>query len=377
MLPIRRMRFLAAPFLLLGALSAHGQVSDTCVSCDEVIRTEILMFSSPYHKQRQPVCSTCASFNKYCFTCRLPAKKGLDLKDGRVLCRRDAKTAVLSGEEAKALFEEVKRDMILTFRGSKAFPDRNITFGLADRVELESLSRLKRFPSTHNSLLGLTRSRARGDAFEHDINVIAGMPRNKFLGVCAHEYGHAWMQENLVNGRTLDSDTVEGFCELLAYKYIAERGDEVEKKILLQNDYTNGQIDLFVRAEGEYNFYHIVKWIISGEDASLAEANIPRLLVLKNDAPAPDFSWPPPSAVQAVAPTNLVLKSITGTPKRRFAMINGTTLAVNDSAKIPLASGKVSVRCVEIRDNSVVVQIAGENQPQELFLPVKVDAARQ
>jgi hypothetical protein len=358
------------------AASARAQV-DTCVSCGEAIKTEILMFASPYHKQRQPVCTPCSSLNKYCFTCRLPAKKGLDLKDGRVLCQRDAKTAILSGEEAKALFEELKRDMIVTFRGSKAFPDRNITFSLADRVELESLSRLKRFPSTHNSLIGLTRSRAKDDAFEHDITVIAGMPRNKFLGVCAHEYGHAWMQENLADGRTLDADTVEGFCELLAYQYIVKRGDEVEKNLLLQNDYTNGQIDLFVRAEGDYNFYHIVKWITNGEDTSLAGANLPRLLVLKNDTRVPDFSWPPPSAAPMAAPTNLVLKNISGTAKRRFAMINGTTLAVNESAKIPLASGKVSVRCIEIRDGSVLVQVAGESSTQELFLPVKADAARQ
>jgi protein DA1 len=362
--PMRRL--IPILFLFAGG-GAYAQVGDVCVSCEEVIKTEILMFASPYHKERQPVCSACAALQKYCFTCRLPAKKGLDLKDGRVICQRDAKAAILSGEEAKMMFEEVKRDMILMLRGSKIFPDRNVKFALTDRVELESLSRLKRFPSTHNALLGLTRSRAKGDDFEHEITVLAGMPRNKFLGVCAHEYGHAWMQENLDKGRTLDSDAIEGFCELLAYKYIDAKGDEVEKKLLLQNDYTNGQIDLFVRAEGEYNFYQIMKWISGGEDASLAGASLGRVLVLQ-DAPVPDFSWPPPSAVATAAPTNLVLKSISGTAKRRFAMINGATLTVNESAKILLASGKVSVRCLEIKDGSVIVQIDGKAQPKELFL---------
>ena len=247
--PFTAMRSWIAALVVLvtGLLLVHAQVSDFCVSCGEPIKGEILMFSSPYHKDRQPVCSACAALQTYCFICRLPAKKNLDLKDGRVICLRDTRIAVLSGEEAKILFEELKRDMILTFRGSKVLPDRNIQFALSDKTDLEGLSRFKRFPRTHNALLGLTRSRARGKEFEHDINVLAGMPRNKFLGVCAHEYGHAWMQENLADGRTLDSDTVEGFCELLAYKYLTEKGDEIEKKLILQNDYTRGQIDLFVR----------------------------------------------------------------------------------------------------------------------------------
>jgi hypothetical protein len=287
-----------------------------------------------------------------------------------VLCERDAKIAVLSGEEAKILFEEVKRDMILTFRGAKAFPDRNITFGLADKTELEGLSRFKRFPSTHNALLGLTRSRAKADDFQHDIDVLAGMPRNKFLGVCAHEYGHAWLQENLTDGRTLDSDTVEGFCELLAYKYVSSKGDEVEPKLILQNDYTHGQIDLFVRAESDYNFYHVMKWIISGEDVSLSSANLPRLLTLRS-GPAPEFAWPPPSALRTMGPTNLVLKNISGTAKRRFAMINGATLAVNESAKVPFASSNITVRCLEIKDASVIVQVAGESEAKELFPVVR------
>src|SRR5688572_8022102 len=334
-----------AVILWLASLWARGQAWDACISCGKEIRGEILMGTSPYYKERQPVCTECSKLEKWCFTCRLPAKKHLDLKDGRILCMRDAKTAVLSGEDAKVLFEEIKRDMRLMLRGSKNFPDRNITFGLVDRLELEGLGRLKRFPSTHNSVLGLTRSRSKGDSFEHNIDVIAGMPRNKFLGVCAHEYGHAWMQENLIGGRTLDSDTVEGFCELLAYKYICDKRDDVEKKLLLENDYTNGQIDVFVKAESDYNFYHVMKWVIGGQDSTLWSTNIARLLVLKHDedATAAVFAWPPPKAARTVAPTNLTLKGISGTAKRRFALINGETLAVNESAKIPLGDTTVVV----------------------------------
>jgi hypothetical protein len=370
------MRLWLTAFLVLTGGFARGQ-QEICVSCELPIQTKIYMAGSPYHRERKPVCAECAKDPNYCFTCRLPAKKNLDLKDGRVLCKRDAKTAVLSGDTAKVLFEEVKRDMIILLRGSKAFPRNNITFSLVDRHELESLSRLRRFPSTHSSLMGITRSREKDDKWEHEISVLAGMPPNKFLGVCAHEYGHAWLHENLTKYRELDSDTVEGFCEFLAYKWITAKGDKVEQKLLLENDYTRGQIDAFVKAESEYNFHLLTKWVMAGQDVSLSITNLRRVLVLKSDPDADTaaFAWPPPTAAQIIAPTNLMLKSISGPANRRFAMINGATLAVNELAKIPLASGKVAVRCLEIRDASVLIQVTGESAPQELFLPVKIDAA--
>lgn len=370
------MRSWAAAIFVMTCGLAYGQ-QEMCISCEKPIQTTIYMSASPYHTERKPVCAECVKDPKYCFTCRLPAKKNLDLKDGRVLCPRDAKTAVLAGDNAKAIFEEVRRDMMVLLRGSKAFPLDNITFALVDKHELESLSRVKRFPSTHSSLMGITRSQQRGDKWQHQISVLVGMPPNKFGAVCAHEYGHAWLHENLTERREMDADTVEGFCEFLAYKYLLDKRDAVEKKLLLENDYTQGQVDAFVKAEEHYNFYLVTKWAIGGEDTSLSVANITRLLALRSDpdAAAAAFAWPPPAAVRANAPTNLVLKNISGTAKRRFAMINGATLGVNESAKVPLGAGKVSVRCLEIKDGSVIIQISDETEPQELFLPDKGNAS--
>ena len=370
------MRCWAAAILIISGSLAQGQ-QELCISCEKWIQTTVYMSASPYHAERKPVCAECVKDPKYCFTCRLPAKKNLDLKDGRVLCPRDAKTAVLSGDNAKAIFEEVRRDMMVLLRGSKAFPLDNITFGLVDQRELESLSRLRRFPSTHSSLMGLTRSQRRGDKWQHEISVLAGMPPNKFGAVCAHEYGHAWLHENLTERREMDADTVEGFCEFLAFKYLIDKRDITEKKLLLENDYTQGQIDAFVKAEEQYNFYLVTKWAIGGEDNSLSLTNIERLLALRSDRDAVTaaFTWPPPAAVQVAAPTNLVLKNISGTAKRRFAMINGATIGINESAKVPLGAGKVSVRCLEIKDGSVIIQVSDETEPQELFLPDKGSAS--
>ena len=64
----------------------------------------------------------------------------------------------------------------------------------------------------------------------------------------------------------------------------------------------------------------------------------------------------------------LELKQITGSRQRRQAMINGQALSAGETATFHLASGRVKVRCVEIRERSVLVLVAGEKQSRELRL---------
>jgi thioredoxin-related protein len=66
--------------------------------------------------------------------------------------------------------------------------------------------------------------------------------------------------------------------------------------------------------------------------------------------------------------TNLVLKNISGTKNRRFALLNNQTFAVGDSARVKLEESEVMVRCVEIRDRSVVVVVDGQEGTREVFL---------
>lgn len=66
--------------------------------------------------------------------------------------------------------------------------------------------------------------------------------------------------------------------------------------------------------------------------------------------------------------TNLVLKSISGTAKRRFALVNDQTFATGDTLPVRLLDGKVNVRCVEVRDQSVLLAVQGEAAPREVTL---------
>ncbi len=367
------MRWLLMTFLLLpSARSFTAPVGDICLSCQQRIRTNGYLLDSRYYKESQVFCANCVNLKTKCAICDLPFAKYVDLKDGRILCLKDAKTAILSSEDAENIFNDVKRDVIRMLAGSKSFPDRNIIFNLVDHDELKSLSRIRRFPQTHNVIYGLTRSRATNETqFEHHIDILSGITRGQFIGACAHEYGHAWMEQNLVKDRAMDADAVEGFCELLAWKMTGERGESLDQQFIRENKYTQGQIDAFIQAEQDYNFYRVMKWVIAGRDAKFSVTNTAPLIALMEDPldAASGFVWPPPQAARPPAPDTLILKAISGSAKRRFALVNGATLGVNETAKIRIGTSNILVRCIEIKDSSVLLQLPGATNRTELFLP--------
>ena len=99
------------------------------------------------------------------------------------------------------------------------------------------------------------------------------------MAVCAHEYTHAWMGENVNRERKLllDRDTVEGFCELMAYKYMESRQETFEMQNITKNNYTKGQIEVLIEADRKYGFDTVMDWIKSGEDNKLDMANLDRV----------------------------------------------------------------------------------------------------
>lgn len=70
----------------------------------------------------------------------------------------------------------------------------------------------------------------------------------------------------------------------------------------------------------------------------------------------------------------LKLKAISGSSKRKMAMINGETLAEGESARFSIGEKTARVHCLEIHDQSVKVQVDGEDQPRELTLSITAGA---
>jgi hypothetical protein len=62
------------------------------------------------------------------------------------------------------------------------------------------------------------------------------------------------------------------------------------------------------------------------------------------------------------APTTnagLVLKALAGSAERRLATINTRTFEVGEEAEVQTGAGRVRVRCLEINDDSVVIEVGG------------------
>jgi len=76
-----------------------------------------------------------------------------------------------------------------------------------------------------------------------------------------------------------------------------------------------------------------------------------------------------PAAVHAVEITSLRVPGITGEPGHLLAIINNHTFAVGDVGDVMTPAGRVTVRCLEIQADHVVVEING--QPHRINLESK------
>jgi hypothetical protein len=324
--------------------------------------------SSPALRERQPICEKCSKLDTQCSACGMPVRTNyLKLDDGRLLCRVDSEQAVLTEREAVRVFEQTKRDLLDLLRGTGTLPDRNITVRLADSFQIDRLHQKQRSIHRKHLTMGLTQTRRLDPhRLEHTIYLLTGQGPARLAAVCAHEYAHTWLHENVPAERGLEGDTVEGFCELVAYRLMAQRNEEVEKRVILANAYTRGQIDLLVKAQENYQFWRVVEWIKTGRDAKIDPSTVSRILALKEPPPTEPLRWA--AAIPTTVPDILTLRGITLSPTRRWALINDATLGPNEEARVRVGSSNVVVRCLEILDNAVVIQVRGSSERLRLAL---------
>ena len=80
----------------------------------------------------------------------------------------------------------------------------------------------------------------------------------------------------------------------------------------------------------------------------------------------------PTTSTDAVAPSSflsqLALKGISGTKGQLLAIINNATLAAGESAEVKVGGRTVKIRCREIRDRSVLIELEDGGEVKELKL---------
>ncbi len=152
--------------------------------------------------------------------------------------------------------------------------------------------------------------------------------------------------------------------------------EEAEMENIKRNHYTVGQIQVLLEADSRYGFNTIVEWIKNGEDNSIDLAHLDRIRLTKDGGVAPSAAIASallyvPTAVPTPVPDTLTLKGISGVRQHRFALINDATFETMEKRRVRVARTNVIVRCLEIRDDSVVIQVNGSSEKQELFISVE------
>ncbi len=346
-----------------------------CASCGRYINDTIYTIVDRVDNQKKGLCEACTLLKRTCSLCRLPVKENYTtLPDGRYLCARDSKTAVLDAAEIKRIWTDASVEMDRLFSRFMTLPGTNVLFAVVDQVHMDQILQSPGFERQCPFLVGCTRSRLLGDGrWKHSIDVLSALPNVDLSAIGAHERAHAWLAENIAPQRELERDAVEGFCELLAYKLMEHWGETNEMVSIKRNAYSRGQIDLFVEAEATYGMYTVLQWLKYGVDGRLLDdldrirkvAEIKPAVAVRESQPLPTMIAPTP------VPDTLTLIGISGSGNRRLALINDRAFGSNESGKVRVGKTNVMVRCLEVREASVIIEVEGSPEKQTLSLKGK------
>lgn len=381
--PTHSLTYLLFAALCLFSASRLWAESDKCSICGQPITNSLYLVTDKVSDQQKMVCADCLVLPR-CFICGLPVKENFTaLHDGRVLCARDALTSVLSDEDAQRISGETREALDRLLWRFLAFPETNLTVVLADRVNLQDLFKYPGNDYTCPNVWGYMNTRTNHGHLEHSVRVLSGLPTAAFKATCAHEYGHAWLNENLPFERKprLSRDSIEGFCELVSFLLMESEHQEGQMEQIQQNAYTRGQIQLFIEAERRFGFNDVLDWIKYGTDDSLQRENLNRIRDLETHPrqspqvavlPAPYFRPPAQDSPRRSAPAAdtaedaLVLQAVIWAKVRPLALINGRTFEVQEQGSVRVGKTNVILRCLAISQDSVRVKIVSSGQEQQL-----------
>jgi hypothetical protein len=344
-----------------------------CAICGKRLQETVYGITDKSTHEKLFVCYWCAICPDECYICGLPVPSHpLKLPDSRVLCARDAKTAITDEKKAKEMCEEIRDKLDRQFSRFLTLPSTNVAVALVDQVDLYDEFSVTGGNFECPDILGYIHSDTNTPCKTHKISIMSAMPKAQFQATCAHEYGHAWVFENVLSARrkTLDRDAHEGFCELLAWLLMRSLREEDQQAKMLRNSYTRGQIDLFIAAEKAYGLNDILDWMRWGVNGRLKAADLSD--VRNVEIPRAKSIEVTNILVYGVkpiaAPTTLLLKGISLAQNRPVALINNQSLTPGESARVRVGTSNVLVRCLAIGARSARFQLVDTGEELELRL---------
>ena len=344
-------------FLLAATLAASAaETNYVCIICGKGPLTGRIWLSA-----RGAICDDCYKLENRCSLCGLPIGKDFaKTGDGRFICKFDRPNAVLDVTEAREIFADTQRELIEMFgRGfTLNYPD--VSMNLFD---VDYWSEAGRSDGLHKFGFSSTRKTPKGEC-THQVVILSGRLRQEIAATAAHEYTHLWINENCPAEHTIDRDTTEAICELVGYKLMAAHAQPAQQQIILDNPYTHGEIKTLVALEKTSGIAPILNWVKNGTTAKLGIESASLAVPVKK--PVLTFT-----NVPASLPATLKLGGLLAEGTSRRAIINGVTFAPGETQAVKLRNRTVQVRCREIREDSVVLEVDGAAEPVTLKLGAK------
>ena len=155
--------------------------------------------------------------------------------------------------------------------------------------------------------------------------------------------------------------------------------EEGQKKFILQNHYTRGQIDLFIEAEKRYGFDQVMDWMKYGEAGQLEAGHVDQLRDVKMPLAKPMANSPPiyhgtnrPVRFPSMIKLDGVMWS-----NRPVAIINGRSFLANDQNPVKMGVTNVNIRCLEIQKTSVRIRmLIPERNRNFACRPIEIPSVR-
>jgi len=349
---------MAFAWLLFAAVStfAAGETNYFCVVCGKGPLHGLIHIS-----RWGPVCDDCLKIKDRCSICGLPVREGdshVQTGDGRFICGFDKTNAILTLDQAKALFAQTRDDVVEMLGPSFTLKYADVTVSLFD-VDYWS-EKVRTNNGLHEFGFASTRKAADGRC-THEVVLLSGRLRDEIAATAAHEYTHLWINENRPDHRVIEPDTIEAICELTAYKLMEQEKLPEMQEHIRENPYTNGKIKTLIAVERQAGSDYVLNWVKYGKAETLEEdadfARLPR----SEPAAATLFTGTPPRL-----PAGLKFSGILQIGNWRQAVINGVAFAPGELKTVKLRDKGVLVRCREIHDNDVIVLLNGSTDPLTL-----------
>ena len=182
---------------------------EKCVVCLEPIEGHFLsdLWENSSHSEHDGIepslCSSCGRIIS-----QMSSKGGHVLGDLRITCSICSKSSVTKTEQVKQLAGKVKKTLAPV---GLTIPN-NIPIHLVDKNQLAKIAAEMHTDGTKGFTSSKTTSRGEKIiSIKHKIYILHSLPKIEFMGVLAHEYLHAWLNEKQIE---LSPAETEGFCNL-------------------------------------------------------------------------------------------------------------------------------------------------------------------